>query len=57
MIRLTVQTDDANMAANCGGHVLTTLRTFVIDAPELEAFLKDQGGYIHRQIIGYEVQP
>jgi hypothetical protein len=53
MIQIIVQQDDAGMAANVGGHVLTTHRTFTIDAPELEAYLKENINYTHRQIIGW----
>jgi hypothetical protein len=55
MIRVIVQTDDADMAANVGGDVHTTLRSFDIDIPELEKFLReDIGKYAHRQVIGVE---
>jgi hypothetical protein len=58
MIRIVVQTDDASMAANVGGSVHTAIRTFDIDAPEIEAFLRaDLGAYTHRQIMGVEVLP
>lgn len=55
MIRITIQTDNANMAVNVGGHVLSTLKTFILDAPELEAYLRVEMLYQHRQIIGYEI--
>ena len=58
MIRIIVQTDDASMAANVGGNVLTTCKSFEIDAPALEQFLAEQGKenslYVQRQIIGWE---
>ena len=58
MIRIIVQTDDANMAGNVGGSVHTSHRTFDVDLPELEAFLRDGGGtYSHRQVIGVECFP
>ena len=57
MIRVIVQTDNAGMAANVGGNVHTSLRSFDVDMPELEAFLReDQGTYGHRQVIGVEVR-
>lgn len=57
MIKIIVQTDDAGMAVNVGGNVLTTFKVFELDAPELEAFLReDIGQYAHRQIIG-EAKP
>lgn len=56
MIRVIVQTDDAGMAANVGGNVLTTTKTFDITADELEKFLREQlGQYAHRQVIGVEL--
>lgn len=58
MLRIIVQTDDAGMAGNVGGHVLTTHKTFMVDAPEIEEFLtrkETYGTYGHRQVIGVEV--
>lgn len=62
MIRIIVQTDDAGMAANCGGSVDTKFRTFDVDLPEVEAFLREPNGvgvwrYAHRQVKGVEVLP
>lgn len=55
MIRVVVQTNDAGMAANVGGSVHTTIRTFDIEAPELEAYLREpMGTYAHRQVLGVE---
>lgn len=57
MIRVTVQTDDAAMAANVGGSVHSSYRSFDIDAPELEAFLQEKiGTYAHRQVVGWELR-
>jgi hypothetical protein len=56
MIRIIVQTDDASMAANVGGNVLTTMRTFDVELPELEEFLRGADKkYMHRQAIGIEL--
>lgn len=59
MLRIVVQTDDASMAANVGGKVETKFRTFDIDAPELEAFLREPEGkkwqFTQRQAVGIEV--
>ena len=56
MIREVVQTSDAVMAANVGGPVQNRLRTFDVDLPELEAFLReDLGVYADRQVIGVEL--
>jgi len=61
-LRVVVRTDDAGMAANVGGSVLSEFKTFDIDAPELEAFLREYTDrsktgtcYWHRQVIGAEV--
>lgn len=43
MIRLIVRIDDATMAANVGGSVHTTYRTFEIDHPEIESMLRASG--------------
>lgn len=55
MIRLIVRIDDAGMACNVGGSVLTTLKTFDIDHPALEAALKATGTYAHAQLVGAEI--
>ena len=56
MIRVVVETCDAGMAANVGGSVHRTLRTFDIEAPELEAFLRERMYTTsHRQVIGVEL--
>lgn len=58
MIRFIVQTDDASMAANVGGNVHTSHRTFDVDLPELEAFLRETGNpYRERRLIGCELLP
>lgn len=55
MIRIVVQTCDAGMAANIGGSVHSSILTFDVDAPELEAFLQqNMGTYVHRQVTGVE---
>ena len=57
-ITIIVRTDAASMAAHVGGAVETTLRTFTIEAPELEAFLREPKDknweYTIRQVIGIE---
>lgn len=59
MLRIIVRTDNAGMAANCGGAVETTYRTFEMDAPELEAFLREPKSknwtYAQRQVVGVEL--
>lgn len=60
-IRIIVRTDDAAMACNVGGTVLSEFRTFDVELPELEAFLRGQPvahpstKYDHRQVIGVEI--
>ena len=56
MIRVIVETCDAQMAANVGGSVHTTFRTFDIEAPELDRFLRENLGLqCHRQVTGVEL--
>ena len=56
MIRITVTTNDAQMSANVGGNVLTTHKSFLIDAPELESFMREEmGEYRHRQFTAWEI--
>lgn len=43
MIRLVVRIDDAAMAANVGGAVHTTYRTFDIEHDEIERLLRTSG--------------
>jgi len=64
MLRVVVETCDAGMAANVGGRVDCSVRTFDIEAPELEAYLREftdagkQGQmYWHRRAVGVEVLP
>lgn len=59
MIRIIVQHADRAAAANVGGPVDLSIKTFVIDAPELEAYLKacQLNAFTHRQIIGWEATP
>lgn len=59
-LRLIVRTDDGNMAAQIGGGVLVQYRTFDVDLPEVEAFLRAGGSnsgndYSFRQLVGAEV--
>jgi len=58
-VRLILRRDDAAMAANVGGSVLTTYQTFVIHHSEIEAALRSGGvgetGFSHTQIVGAEL--
>lgn len=56
MIRVVVETCDAGMAANVGGSVHRSVRSFDIEAPEVEAFLAEEMHSLsHRQVIGVEI--
>ncbi len=56
MIRIIVRTDEAGMAANVGGAVNTSFKTFEIAHIDLESFLaEDVGTYGQRQIVGCEI--
>ena len=56
MIRIIVSEADARMAANVGGPVKVTYKTFDISAPVIEAWLKaSTETYIERQFVGLEV--
>lgn len=56
MLRVVVRTDNAGMAAHVGGAPITTWRSFDIEAPMLEAFLREElGDFAHRQAAGVEL--
>ena len=56
MLRIIVRTDDCGMAANVGGSVYTTYRTFDVYLPEIERLLTDNPSpYEHRQVVGVEI--
>lgn len=59
MIRVIVREQDRTGAVHAGGDADTSFRTFVIEAPELEAWLSGPKpeGYITRQVMGVEVVP
>ena len=56
-IRVVARIDDAIMAANVGGSVLVTYRTFEVEMPVVEAFLRaePESKYEHRQVVGIEL--
>jgi hypothetical protein len=55
VIRIIIRTDDASMAANVGGSVNSTFRTFDIHCPSVEAFLSEKlPSLAHRQVLGIE---
>ncbi|MGY3588061.1 hypothetical protein [Bradyrhizobium sp. USDA 4350] len=58
-LRIIVRTDNAVQAAHVGGAVDTRYRTFDVDLPEIEAFLRDGGisenSFLIRQVVGVEI--
>jgi hypothetical protein len=55
MIRIICHEADAGMAANVGGPVRVTHKTFDVELPELETWLLEQLAYGHRQVEGVEI--
>lgn len=57
MLRIIIRHDNAGMAANCGGDVLTSFKTIDIEAPEVESEMTSTVGniYAQSQIIGVEI--
>lgn len=56
-IRIVVREDDATMSVNCGSLVQSYCKTFDIEAPELEKFLRQAEGYVARTVTGAEILP
>lgn len=58
-LRAIIRQDDAGMATNVGGAVLTTWKTVEFDNPEIERALLSGGhseqSFSHSQVIGVEV--
>lgn len=58
MIRIVVQRSEAGMAANVGGPVHTSVKTFDLDAPEFEAYMRaERGTYEDKMVVGVEILP
>lgn len=58
MIRIVVETCDANMAAHVGGSVHRYVQTFDIEDSALEAYLRQRmDNCSHRQVVGVEIMP
>jgi hypothetical protein len=59
MIRLIVQTAEAAMAANVGGPVQVSYRTFLIELADLEAYLREPSKmnwtFTERRLVGAEL--
>lgn len=57
MLRIIICQTDCAAAANVGGPVEIEYRTFDIEAPEVEAYLRAEvGSYARRQIVGTELR-
>jgi len=55
-IRIIVRVDDFSMAANVGGNVQTSYRTFEIDHPQIEALITPrQASYSEATVVGAEI--
>jgi len=53
--RIIVRSTDSGRAAHVGGEPETRFRTFVVECPELEAYLRERNnGYCDHSIIGIE---
>ncbi|HXR93738.1 MAG TPA: hypothetical protein VN750_26030 [Steroidobacteraceae bacterium] len=58
MLRIVIRTDNAAMAANVGGPIESTFKTFDVEIPAAEAFLRQPlAAYEQRQIVGVELLP
>lgn len=56
MIRILVRSDYAGMAVNVVGSVHTEHKTFDVEIPELEKYLRESNGtYSHANVIGVEL--
>lgn len=61
MLRIIVRTVDSGTAAHLGGPgtpIDTSFKTFDVDAPQVEAFLRQwaPGHHIERCVVGVEVR-
>jgi len=55
-LRVIVQSISAEAAANVGGQVWSEMKTFDIEAPKLEMFLRAHiPALAHREVVGIEV--
>lgn len=55
-LRVIVTTSDATAAAHVGGPVNVTHKTFDIEAPEVEAFMRESmNDFCNRVLVGVEV--
>lgn len=55
-LRVIITTSDATVAAHVGGSVNVTHKTFDIEAPEVEAFMREgMNEFSNRVIVGVEI--
>lgn len=57
MLRIIVRESDVCDAVNAQGPVLVSYRTFAVDIPEVEEWLRCSDGYKRREFIGAELLP
>lgn len=59
MLRIVVKEVDGSHAAHVGGPNVETVKTFDIDEPELEAYLRKKDGngntFLWRNVVGVEI--
>ena len=60
-LRIVVREDDATMMVHAGSAVHTRVKTFDVDIPTLEAYLREpvetHMQYVERVVVGVEVLP
>lgn len=55
-LRVIITTSDATAAAHVGGPVNVTHKTFDIEAPEVEAFMRESmSEFCNRVLVGVEI--
>jgi hypothetical protein len=57
MLRIICVAVEYGRAANVGGPPHTEHKTFEVDAPAVEAWLREKGGWQDRSVVGIEVTP
>ena len=56
-IRIIVREADVGAAMHVGGPVRSILKTFDVELPDLERYLRAEGqpDYVHREVMGVEL--
>lgn len=57
MVRLILRESDVLDAVNAQGPVIITYKTFDVDLPEVEEWLRSSNGYKRRELIAAESLP